>query len=131
VRECIAQNIKVIPIPGPSASLAALTASGFPPDKFLFLGYLPKKDLRRKKILEKVKKIPFSFTLILFESPKRVIKLLNEIQLIFGEVDLVLAREITKVFEEFLRGKPTELLKNLEKNPPKGEVTVLLSIPQD
>jgi len=131
VRECIAQNIKVIPIPGPSASLATLTASGFPPDKFLFLGYLPKKDLRRKKILEKVKKIPFSFTLILFESPKRVIKLLNEIQLIFGEVDLVVAREITKVFEEFLRGKPTELLKNLEKNPPKGEVTVLLSIPQD
>jgi len=130
VRECIAQNIKVIPIPGPSASLAALTASGFPPDKFLFLGYLPKKNLRRKKLLEKVKKIPFSCTLILFESPKRVIKLLNEIQLIFGDVDLVLARELTKVFEEFLRGKPTELLKILEKNPPKGEVTVLFNIPQ-
>ena len=130
VRECIAQNIKVIPIPGPSASLAALVASGFPPDKFLFLGYLPKRDLRRKKLLEKVKKISFPCILILFESPKRVIKLLNEIQLIFGDVDLVLARELTKVFEEFLRGKPTELLKILEEKPPKGEVTVLLNIPQ-
>jgi len=129
VRECIAQNIKVIPIPGPSASLSALTASGFPPDKFLFLGYLPKKDLRRKKLLEMVKKIPFPCTLIIFESPKRVIKLLNEVKLIFGEVDLVLARELTKVFEEFLRGKPTEFLKVFEKNPPKGEITVLLNIP--
>jgi len=129
VKECIVQNIKVIPIPGPSASLAALAASGFPTDKFLFLGYLPKKDSRRKKLLEKVKKIPFSCTLIFFESPKRVIKLLKEIQLIFGEIDLVLARELTKVFEEFLRGTPDELLKIFEKKPLKGEITILLNIP--
>lgn len=129
VKECIVQKIKVIPIPGPSALLAALVASGLPTDKFLFLGYLPKKDLKRKKLLEKIKKIPFSFTLIFFESPKRVIKLLKEIQLILGEIDLVLARELTKVFEEFLRGKPSELLKVLEKNPPKGEFTVLVNIP--
>jgi 16S rRNA (cytidine1402-2'-O)-methyltransferase len=129
VRECVAQNIKVIPIPGPSAVLASLVASGFPTDKFLFLGYLPKKELRRKKLLERVKKIPFSCTLIFFESPKRIKKLLKEIQLIFGEIDLVLARELTKVFEEFLRGKPTNILKILEENPPKGEITVLLNIP--
>ena len=129
VKECITQNIKVIPIPGPSALLAALVASGFPTDKFLFLGYLPKKDLKRKKLLEKLKKMPFSCTLIFFESPKRVIKLLKEIKSIFGKINLVLARELTKVFEEFLRGKPAELLKMLEKNPPKGEFTVLINIP--
>jgi len=129
VRECIAQNIKVIPIPGSSALLAALVASGFPTDKFLFLGYLPKKDLKRKKLFKKINKLPFSCTLIFFESPKRVIKLLKEIRLIFGEINLVLARELTKVFEEFLRGKPSELLKLLEKNPPKGEITILFNIP--
>ena len=129
VRECISQSIKVIPIPGPSAFLAALVASGFPTDKFLFLGYLPKKDLKRRKLLENFKKISFSCTLILFESPKRVIKLLKEIELIFGDINLVLARELTKIFEEFLRGKPSELIKKLEKNPPKGEITVLLNIP--
>jgi len=129
VRECIAQNIKVIPVPGSSTLLAALVASGFPTDKFLFLGYLPKKDLKRKKLFEKINKLPFSCTLIFFESPKRVIKLLKEIQLFFGEINLVLARELTKVFEEFLRGKPSELLKVLEKNPPKGEITILFNIP--
>ena len=129
VRECIAQNIKVIPIPGPSASLAALTASGFPTDKFLFLGYFPKKELKRKKLLEKIKKLTFSCTLIFFESPKRVIKLLKEIELTFGDVYVVLARELAKIFEEFLRGKTSELIKKLEKNPPKGEITILLNIP--
>jgi len=129
VKECITQNIKVIPIPGASVVLAALTVSGFPTDNFLFLGYLPKRDLKRKKLLEKIKKIEFSCTLIFFESPKRVTKLLNEIKLIFGDVDIVIARELTKIFEEFLRGKASQLIKTLEKNPPRGEITVLFNIP--
>jgi len=128
IRECITQDIKVIPIPGPSALLSALVVSGLPTDKFLFLGYLPKKYFKRKKLFEKIKKLPFSCTLIFFESPKRIIKLLNEIELFFGDINMVLARELTKVFEEFLRGKPSELLKILKKNLPKGEFTVLLNI---
>lgn len=95
----------------------------------MFLGYLPKKGLKRKKLLEKIKKIGFSCTLIFFESPKRVTKLLNDIKLIFGDVDIVIARELTKIFEEFLRGKASQLIKTLEKNSPRGEITVLFNIP--
>jgi len=129
VRECVFQDIKVIPIPGPSAILTALVASGFPTDKFLFLGYLPRKDLKRKKLLENIKKLNFSCTLILFESPKRVIKLLGEIESIFGNVNIVLAKELTKIFEEFFRGKVREFIKIFEKSPPRGEITVLFNIP--
>jgi len=128
VRECIFQGIKVTPIPGPSAVLTALVASGLPTDKTLFLGYLPKKESKRKKLLEIINKLPFKCTLVIFESPKRVVKLLNEIESVFGEINLVLARELTKKFEEFIRGKPSEILKTLGSNPPKGEITILFNI---
>jgi len=129
VRECVFQNIRIVSIPGSSAILAALVASGFPTDKFLFLGYLPRKNLKRKKLLENIRKLTFSCTLIIFESPKRVIKLLREIKSIFGDINVVLARELTKIFEEFLRDKVSELIKILKKNSPKGEITVLFNIP--
>jgi len=129
VRECLNQDIKVVPLPGPSAALTALVASGFSPDKFLFLGYLPKRVSKRLKLLEICKNINLSYTLIIFESPKRVIKLLKEIKEVFGDIEIVIARELTKVFEEFLRGKTTEILKKTRKGFFKGELTLLIRIP--
>ena len=129
VRECISLGIKVSPLPGSSAILAALVASGLPTDKFLFLGYLPKKSAKRKKILENCKKVPFSYTLIIFESPYRIIKLLNEIKEIFGETEIVICNELTKMFEKIIKGKPEELRKTFQNNPLRGEITLLLNIP--
>jgi len=125
IRECVQQNIRIVPIPGPSAVLAALVASGFPTDKFFFLGYLPQKISKRKKLLENCKKLPFICTLVLFESPRRVIKLLKEIEVIFGNIEVFLARELTKVFETFSRGHIKEIVDILEKKPLRGEITVV------
>ncbi|MGB9706616.1 MAG: 16S rRNA (cytidine(1402)-2'-O)-methyltransferase [Microgenomates group bacterium] len=129
IRECISQGINIVSVPGPSAVLAALVVSGFPSDKFLFLGYLPKKINKRKKLLESVEKLPFSCTLIIFESPKRVIKLLKEIKDIFGNIEVVIAKELTKLFEKTLRGKTEALIRLLEKEPPRGEMTLLINLP--
>ncbi len=129
VKECISSGIKVSPLPGSSAILAALVVSGLPTDKFLFLGYLPKKSGKRKKLLKDCKKILFSYTLIIFESPYRIIKLLNEIKEIFGETEIVICNELTKMFEKIIRGKPDKIIKTFQKNPLKGEITLLLKPP--
>jgi 16S rRNA (cytidine1402-2'-O)-methyltransferase len=129
VRECILQEIEVVSIPGSSAVLAALVVSGLPTDKFLFLGYLPKKIGKRKKLLENCRKLPFACTLIVFESPKRVIKLLKEIKEFFGDTEVVITKELTKMFEKTLRGKVTILLEIFKKEPLKGEITLLINIP--
>lgn len=129
VRQCLEKNIKIEAIPGPSSVITALVSSGLPPDKFLFLGFLPKKQSKRKKLLKSVKKIEFSITIIIFESPYRVKKLLNEIQEIYGDIQVVIANELTKKFEKFLRGKVSQLKKIIEKNPLKGEITFLFRFP--
>lgn len=129
VRSCTSSGVKVVPIPGPSAVLASLICSGLPTDKFLFLGYLPKKEGKRKKLLKDIEKIPFSFTLIIFESPKRVIKLLNEIKESWGNISIVITRELTKIYEEVLKDSVENLIKIFEKKEPKGEFTLLINIP--
>jgi 16S rRNA (cytidine1402-2'-O)-methyltransferase len=129
VRECILQEIEIVSIPGSSAVLAALVVSGLPTDKFLFLGYLPKKIGKIKKLLENCRKLPFTCTLIVFESPKRVIKLLKEIKEFFGDTEVVITNELTKMFEKTLRGKVTILLEIFKKEPLKGEITLLINIP--
>jgi 16S rRNA (cytidine1402-2'-O)-methyltransferase len=104
--------------------VAALTASGLPTDEFHFAGFLPHKSGQRRNRLESL--VTISGTLAFYESPFRVEKLLGELVEVFPEREVVLARELTKKFEEFLRGHPAELLTVVQKRPLKGEFVVLV-----
>src|SRR5881227_3838705 len=106
VKAALAAGFRVEPVPGPCALVAALTASGLPTDEFHFIGFLPHKSGQRRKRLEALKEV--SGTLVLYESPYRIEKLLGELQEVYPERRVVLARELTKKFEEFLRGTPAE-----------------------
>ncbi len=123
----IRHNIRVVPVPGASAFVAALAAAGMPVDKFRFLGFLPSKKGARRKALEEVK--GSSKTLVFYEAPHRVLEMLKDVRGILGDRPLVVAREVTKMHEEFLRGSATELLERLKKKPVKGEITVLVGGP--
>ncbi|HZT23773.1 MAG TPA: 16S rRNA (cytidine(1402)-2'-O)-methyltransferase [Verrucomicrobiae bacterium] len=120
----IAGGFRVEPVPGPCALIAALTASGLPTGEFHFVGFLPHKSGQRKSKLESLRTVPG--TLVLYESPFRVEKLLGELNEVFPEREVVLARELTKKFEEFLRGKPAELLEAARQRSGKGEWVVLI-----
>jgi len=124
VKAALAAGFRVEPVPGPCALVAALTASGLSADEFHFIGFLPHKSGQRRKQLEALKN--FAGTLVLYESPYRVEKLLAELQEIFPGRPVVLARELTKRFEEFLRGTPAELLEAARKRALKGEFVVLV-----
>jgi 16S rRNA (cytidine1402-2'-O)-methyltransferase len=124
VKAAIAAGFRVEPVPGPSALVAALTASGLPTDEFHFIGFLPHKSGQRRKKLESLAKI--DGTLVLYESPYRIEKLLGELKELFPERSTVLARELTKKFEEFLRGTPAQLLEQLQKRSIKGEFVVMI-----
>jgi 16S rRNA (cytidine1402-2'-O)-methyltransferase len=125
VRAAIAAGLRVEPVPGPSALVAALTASGLPADEFHFVGFLPHKSGQRRNQLEQLKTVPG--TLVFYESPYRVEKLLGELGEVFPERQVVLARELTKKFEQFLRGQPAELLAALRQRSVKGEFVVLVA----
>jgi len=124
VRAAIAAGLRVESVPGPSALVAALTASGLPTDEFHFLGFLPHKSGQRRRELERLRGV--GGTLVLYESPYRVGKLLTELNEIFAGRQVVLARELTKKFEEYLRGTPAELLALLQHRSLKGEFVVLV-----
>ena len=126
VRGCIENNIAVIPIPGPSAAITALSASGLPTDSFTFLGFVPKTEI--KLIKEITKALEASSTVVFYESPHRIVKTLGYIAAAFPAAEIVLARELTKLHEEFIRGTPQEALNTLsQKATIKGEFVVLLS----
>jgi 16S rRNA (cytidine1402-2'-O)-methyltransferase len=125
VKAAIAAGFKVEPVPGPSALVAALTASGLSTEEFHFVGFLAHKSGQRRKKLEELK--GFAGTLVLYESPYRVEKLLEELSEVFPERPVVLAREVTKKFEEYMRGKPGELLAAVRARPRKGEFVVLVA----
>jgi 16S rRNA (cytidine1402-2'-O)-methyltransferase len=125
VKAAVVAGFRVEAVPGACALVAALTASGLPADEFHFAGFLPHKSGQRRNCLESFKTI--AGTLVLYESPYRIQKLLGELNETFPERDVVLARELTKRFEEFLRGKPAELLERAQKRPLKGEFVVLVS----
>lgn len=118
-------GFRVEAVPGASALIAALTPSGFSTEEFHFIGFLPHKSGQRAKKLEQLKSVPG--TLVLYESPYRIEKLLGELAQVFPERQVVLARELTKRFEEFLRGTPADLLKQLESRAIKGEFVVLIA----
>lgn len=124
VRAASTAGFRVEPVPGPCALIAALTASGLPTDEFHFVGFLPHKSGQRRKQLTALTAV--SGTLVLYESPYRVEKLLQELKEIMPDRPVVLAREITKKFEEFLRGRPAELLAVLQERKLKGEFVVLI-----
>lgn len=124
VNAAVAAGVRVEPVPGPCALIAALTASGLPTDEFHFVGFLPHKSGQRRKRLEALKSA--SGTLVLYESPYRVEKLLVELTEVFPNKRTVLARELTKKFEEFSRGTPAELLQTARERPLKGEFVVLI-----
>ena len=125
MRAARAAGLRVEAVPGPCALIAALTASGLPTEEFHFIGFLPHKSGQRRKRLESLKTTPG--TLALYESPYRVEKLLIELGEVFPEHQVVLARELTKKFEEFLRGTPAELLAVARQRNLKGEFVVLIS----
>jgi 16S rRNA (cytidine1402-2'-O)-methyltransferase len=127
VRAARANGLRVEAVPGPCALVAALTASGLPTDEFHFIGFLPHKSGQRRKQLEALRE--FAGTLVLYESPYRIEKLLTELAEVFPERQVVLARELTKKFEEFLRGTAAELPEVIKKRSLKGEFVVLIAPP--
>jgi 16S rRNA (cytidine1402-2'-O)-methyltransferase len=121
----IRHGIKVVPVPGASAFLSALVASGLPGESFRFSGFLPAKSGQRRKLLENIKDSPH--TQIFYEAPHRIIESLKDIVDVLGPTrHVVIAREVTKVHEEFLRGRASELLKEAERRELKGEITLLI-----
>lgn len=125
VNAALAAGFRVEPVPGPCALIAALTASGLPTDEFHFIGFLPVKSGQRRRRLEALQSV--QGTLAFYESPYRIEKLLEELNNIFPAASVVLAREVTKKFEEHLRGTPAELLEIARKRSLKGEFVVLVS----
>jgi 16S rRNA (cytidine1402-2'-O)-methyltransferase len=124
VHLAVRHSIPVVPVPGASAFVAALAASGMPVDKFRFLGSLPSKKNERRKALEELK--DDARTLVFYEAPHRLSEMLKDSFDILGEREIVIAREVTKVHEEFLRGTIGTTIAYLKKRPAKGEVTVMI-----
>lgn len=130
VKECIAQGIPVSALPGPSSVITALSVSGLPTDKFLFVGYLPLKPGKRVKFLEELKQQQentknLSATIIFFEAPHRLLKALHDVQTVFGDIYIVICRELTKIHEEIRRETVNESIAHFEKTEPRGEFVVL------
>jgi 16S rRNA (cytidine1402-2'-O)-methyltransferase len=122
----IQAGVKVIPIPGVSAAISALSVSGLPTDAFVFLGFPPKKQTRRMALLKDIENEPR--TLIFYESPKRVISFLKDVLAVLGDRSGVVCREMTKRYEEFIRGPVSEMLADLSsRREIKGECTLVLS----
>ncbi len=124
VKRAIQESIPLAPIPGPSALVAALSVSGLHTGSFLFHGFLPSKASARQKLLRSLKER--TETLVFYESPRRLRSLLEEAVLTLGDRQVVVAREMTKVYEEVYRGTITEVLNQLGEREVKGEVTVII-----
>jgi 16S rRNA (cytidine1402-2'-O)-methyltransferase len=125
---CVRHRIPVIPIPGPSALLAALSASGLPNEEFLFVGFLPNRSGERRRALERLR--IEDRTIVFYEAPHRVAETVADAREILGDRSACLAREVTKLHEEFRRGKLSELAASLAERPARGEITLLIA-PED
>ena len=125
VRRCLDEGLEVIPIPGPCAVVAALSASGLPVHAFHFAGFLPRKSGKRRELLAELGRL--DATIIFYESPQRLVKVLGDIREVLPDRPMCLGREMTKKFEEFLRGTPSELLAHFAEREPKGEFVALIA----
>jgi 16S rRNA (cytidine1402-2'-O)-methyltransferase len=121
---CLRHHIPIVPVPGPSALLAALSASGLPAEEFLFVGFLPARSGERRRALEHLR--IEARTIILYEAPHRVEEFLTDAREILGDRPACLAREVTKIHEEFRRGKLSEIVASLAESPARGEITLLI-----
>lgn len=125
INQALACGIRVVPVPGVSAVIAALSVAGLPMDSFIFIGFLPTRPAKRRQVLESLKEE--RRTLVFYESARRLIELLREMGEILGSREIVVARELTKVFEEIRRGSVEDVLGALERREVKGEVTLVVS----
>ncbi len=125
VREAIARGHTISPIPGPSALISALVASGLPTENFLYLGYLPRRSSDRRRMVREVSDLPY--TLVFFETPHRLLESLNDLKEELGDREMAIARELTKLHEEFFRGRISAALAHYTDNPPRGEITLVLA----
>ena len=125
INRAVKEDIKVSPIPGPSAVVAALSVSGLPTARFVFLGFLSNKTGKRKRELEKL--VSETRTMVFFEAPHRIKAMLNDLREIFGEREMVILREMTKVFEEAQRGTPSHILGSLTPDKIRGEFTLVVA----
>ena len=128
IRDCIKHDIIIVPIPGVSAITAAMSVSGLPSDSFTFIGFLPQKKGRLKKI-EQLNNI--ENTVILFESPYRLEKTLNQLLDNLGNRPVVVGRELTKLYEEVIRGNLSEVIKYFSKSKVKGEIVIMIGKDDD
>jgi 16S rRNA (cytidine1402-2'-O)-methyltransferase len=125
IQTAIENQIPIVPIPGPSAVIAALSVSGLPTDSFLFKGFLPHKSKKRRDLLKQLEEV--KATLIFYESPHRLTESLRDILDVLGDRGMVLTRELTKVYEEVLRGKVNEIINQIGERKLKGEMTLVIS----
>ena len=126
VREAIAQGVPVTPLPGPSAAIAALSAAGLPTDKFIFLGFVPKSEIKFTQSIKEAEEI--EATIVFYESPHRIVKTLGYLATTWPQARVVVARELTKIHEEFIRGSALEVAEKIDaRKNIKGEMTVLVS----
>jgi 16S rRNA (cytidine1402-2'-O)-methyltransferase len=124
VRAALASNFDVVPVPGPSAPIAALSVSGLPTDSFLYLGYLPHKKNERRKFIERITDSPP--TLIFLESPYRIVEGLEDLLSLLGDRRACIAREMTKMFEEYWRGTLSGAVEYFKSQPARGEFTLVI-----
>ncbi len=124
INRCIRSAIPISPVPGPAAFLAGLTVSGLPTDAFIFEGFLPRKPAARRRRLEGLKMEPR--TLIWYESPHRLLASLRDFHAVLGDRRVVIAREMTKVFEEIIRGRISGVISSLEGRTIRGEITLVV-----
>jgi 16S rRNA (cytidine1402-2'-O)-methyltransferase len=125
IRAAIENNIRVVPVPGVSAVITALSVSGLPMDAFAFYGFLPAKPRRRKAVLQSIQ--DDEKTIIFYESPRRLLSSLHDMESVFGDRDVVVVREMTKVFEEILRGSLSQIIGALQERGIKGEITLIVA----
>ena len=125
VNRAIKNHIKVVPVPGISAVIAALSVSGLPMDHFVFNGFLPSRANKRRQYLELLK--DESRTMVFYESPNRLVSTLRDIEKIMGNREVVVSRELTKVFEEILRGDVRKIMDSLQERVVKGEITLVVA----
>lgn len=125
VRKAIDAGIAVSWVPGPAALIGALVLSGLPTERFIFEGFLPVTSGRKRARLEALK--GEERTVVIYESPHRVLKTLAEIREVLGDIQVAVARELTKMFEEVKRGSVSDVLAHFEQKPPKGELVIVLS----
>lgn len=129
VREALKEKINVVSIPGPSAVISALVSSGLPPDKFIFLGFLPKKEGNRIRLLTDLKEANKNLeaTVVIYEAPHRLIKSLTSINSVFGNIQISLMRELTKIHEERISGSAEDLIKKYQSETSRGEFVILFN----